>query len=237
MKFLFSLLFIFFLVLLTWSQSTRGQYRFSAGIKRSIKYDLDLGLESNLRLNQYGQLHVLYQEASIKYSKFKWFKPSIDYRIITAYDERRNFSISNRLNFNLSFYYKLKDFKFSERFRYQQYLGQDIETDGDLDPSFRMKTAVEWSKKKALASPELSVEFFYNPLYGPRGQRFNRVRLGAACTFDLPKSNEISLVYYFGHKFNNKIPYNEHIISIEYSYEWKKKKKKVEPKETNEIEP
>lgn len=224
---------VIFPVVLTYAQNTRGQYRFSAGIKRSMKYDIDLGLESNLRLNQYGQLHVFYQEASIKYSKLKWVRPSIDYRLITAYDERRNYSINNRLNFNLSFYYKLKNFKFSSRFRYQQYLGRDVETDGDLDPAFRIKPAVEWKSKKSMVSPELSIEFFYNPLNGPRGKRFNRVRCGLALNFDLPKSNELSFVYYFGHKFNNKIPYNEHIMSLEYTYNWKKKKK-PDPKKEEE---
>ncbi len=219
-----------------WSQqSTRGQFWFSAGVTRAIKYDLEANVNTNLRLNDYGQLATLYQEASLKYTELDWFRPSIEYRIVTNYDERRNYDNSHRLNFNADFRHKFNQIKFGARLRYQMYIGGFVTTGGDLDPSFRIKPYVAWDRSKAKITPKLSVEFFYNPEHGLYGKRFNRVRYGASLDFNLPGSNELSLTYYFGQKFNSKNNYNEHILSLEYTFEWKKDKKKKK-KNDDELE-
>jgi hypothetical protein len=213
--------------LVAWNQqSTRGQFWFSAGIKRELKYDLEVSLNTNLRLNNFGQLATLYQEASIKYTKLDWFRPSVEYRIVTNYDKRRNYDNSHRLNFNADFRHQIQQIKFGARLRYQMYIGGFVSSGSDLDPALRIKPHVSWERPKAKIKPEASVEFFYNPNSGPYGNRFNRVRYGFTLDFDLPKSHEISLTYYFGQKFSSKNNYNEHILSLEYSYDWKKKKKK-----------
>ncbi|MNU65206.1 hypothetical protein D3C71_544950 [compost metagenome] len=219
-----------------WSQqSTRGQFWFSAGVTRAIKYDLEVNLNTNVRLNDYGQLATLYQEASLKYTKLSWLKPSIEYRIVTNYDERRNYDNSHRLNFNADFRHKINQIKFGTRLRYQMYVGGFVTTGGDLDPSFRIKPHIEWARPKAKITPKLAVEFFYNLEHGPYGKRFNRIRYGASLDFNLPGSNELSLTYYFGQKFNSKNNYNEHILSLEYTFEWKKDKKKKK-KNDDELE-
>lgn len=215
-------------------QSTRGQFWFAAGIKREIKYDLEVNLNTNLRLNNFGELATLYQEASLKYTKLDWLRPSIEYRIVTKYDERRNYENSHRLNFNADFRHKIAQIKFGARLRYQMYIGGFISDGGDLDPAFRIKPHVSWDRPKSKITPEASVELFYNPVYGPYGNRFNRVRYGLTLDFDLPKSNEISLTYYYGQKFSSKNNYNEHILSLEYTFEWKKAKKKKKEKEVEE---
>jgi len=222
---------------LAWNQeqSTRGQFWFSAGVKREIKYDLEVNLNTNLRLNNFGELATLYQEASLKYTKLDWLKPSIEYRIVTNYDERRNYENSHRLNLNADFRHKVKQIKFGARLRYQMYIGGFTSSGSDLDPSFRVKPHVEWDKPKSKITPEASVEFFYNPVNGPFGQTWNRVRYGLTLNVDLPKSNSVSLTYYYGQKFNAKNNYNEHILSLEYTYEWKKAKKKKK-KDDDELE-
>lgn len=223
---------------LAWNQdqSTRGQVWFSAGVKRELKYDLILNLNTNLRLNQYGQLNTLYQEASVKYDHLDWVKPSIEYRIVTSYNELRNYENSHRLNFNADFRHKIQQIKFGARLRYQMYIGGFSSSGSDLDPSFRVKPHVEWDKPKSKITPEASVEFFYNPVPGPYGQTWNRVRYGLTLNWDLPKSNSVSLTYYYGQKFNAKNNYNEHIVSLEYTYDWKKPKKKKKKKDDDALE-
>lgn len=222
----------------TWAQNPRGQFWFAAGATREFKHHLEVGVGSNLRLNQFGQLRTLYQEASLKYTRFDWFRPSVEYRLITSYDQRRNYAISNRVNINLNFRYSWQDFKFGTRFRYQFALGGMATTGGDLDQALRIKPYVSYGKKKALVKPEVSVEFFYNPANEPMGHRFNRVRYGFTLDFNLPKSNDLSLTYYYGSRFNNKIPYKEHILSLEYGFEWKpKKKKKSDSKKETDSDP
>lgn len=226
----------FFLIpcFVAWNQSTRGQFWFSAGVKREIKHDFEVNLNTNLRLDNFGQLATLYQEASLKYTQLDWLKPSVEYRIVTDYDERGNYDNSHRLNFNTDFRHKVKQIKFGARLRYQMYLGGYTSTGGDLDPSFRIKPHVQWDRPKSKITPGASVEFFYNPVNEPYGRTWNRIRYGLKLDFNLPGSNEIGVTYYYGQKFNAKNNYNEHVLSLEYTFEWKKPKKKK--KDDDELE-
>lgn len=205
---------------------TRTALWLSGEISRELIKDLDVNFNSNVRFVNPGGLNTLYQEVGVKYNGIKWLKPSIDYRLVTSYDERNNYNNSNRLNFNLDFRHKLKNFKGGIRFRYQMYLANWVYTDSDLDPSFRIKPYISWDIPKKKFKPQLSVEFFYNPVYGDYGRAFNRVRYGATIEFDLPKKQTLSLTYYFGDKFLAKNTYYEHILSLGYGFEWKKKKEK-----------
>ncbi len=237
MKSLFIAVLFIIPCFLAWNQeSTRGQYWFSAGVKRELKHDLEASLNTNLRLNKFGQLATLYQEASLKYTKLDWFRPSIEYRIITDYDELRNYDNSHRLNFNADFRHKVQQVKFGARVRYQMLIGGFATTGGDLDPAIRIKPHVEWDKPKSKITPEASVEFFYNPQNGPYGHTWNRVRYGVTLNFNLPGSNEIGLTYYYGQRFNSKNNFNEHILSLEYTFEWKKAKKKKKKKDDDALE-
>ncbi len=155
-----------------------------------------------------------------------WFRPSVEYRIVTSYDSRGNYSNSHRVNVNLDFRMKVQDFKIGTRLRYQGYLGGGSAAAGgsDLAPAYRIKPYVEWSNKSRF-TPEVSTEFFYNPVPGPVGNRFNRVRYGLTLNIDAKGPNDLSLTYYYGRKFNTGKPYSENILSLEYSFEWKKAKK------------
>lgn len=196
----------------------------SGEISRELIKNVDVNFNTNIRFVDPGGLNTLYQEVGIKYNGIKWLKPSIDYRFVTSYDERNNYTNSNRLNFNLDFRHKLKDFKGGVRFRYQMYLANWVATDSDLDPSIRIKPYISWEIPKKKFKPQLSAEFFYNPIYGQFGRAFNRVRIGANVEFDLPKKQTLSITYYFGNKFFAKNTYYEHILSLGYAFEWKKNK-------------
>lgn len=200
----------------------RGEFWFAAGVKREVTKDLIAGVNSNVRVNYRGQLQTLYQELSLKSEHLSWLRPSLEYRLITSYDRYGNYSNTNRLNLNLDFRYKWEDFKFGTRLRYQTFLGgASTGGGGDLDPSFRIKPHVSWEPKNGRVSPELAVEWFYTTTNSPTGNRFNRVRYGLTANFNLPGSNELSATYYFGQKINTGNPYNEHILSLEYTFDWK----------------
>lgn len=220
---------VLFLILLAISglnthAQTRTALWLSGEISREVVKDVSVNFNTNVRFVNPGGLNTLYQELGVKYNGIKWLKPSIDYRFVTSYDDLNNYSNSNRLNFNLDFRHKLKDFKAGVRFRYQTYIAKGVSTDSDLDPSFRIKPYISWEIPKKKFKPSLSVEFFYNPVYGPFGRAFNRVRYGASVEFDLPKKQTLEITYYFGDKFFAKNMYYEHILSLGYAYEWKKKK-------------
>jgi len=219
------LLCVMLVTALSVQAQNREQIWLSAGIKREVAPNLVVGLQTNARIATFGKVQTLFQEASIKSEHLKWFRPSIDYRFITSYAKNGNTTYSHRVNVNLDFRKKIKDFKVGARVRYQIATGGG-NTGTDLDPAIRMKPYVEWSIPESRFTPEFSTEFFYNPMYGEFGQRFNRVRFGFGTTIDLPGPNTASFTYYFGKRYNTGNPYYEHLFSLEYSYEWKKAKKK-----------
>jgi hypothetical protein len=204
----------------------REELWLGAGIKREVVKDLDAGFSTNMRINSDGNVQVLFQELSLKSSHISWCRPSVDYRLINSYAQNGNTTLSNRLNFNLDFRTKVKEVKLGTRFRYQIYLGDFVATGTDLDPSFRIKPYAEWKIPKTRLIPEASVEFFYNPQNGPLGDRFNRVRYGLGTGIDLPHSQELGIKYYFGQRFNTNRPYYEHLLTLDYTYEWKTKAEK-----------
>jgi hypothetical protein len=105
------------------------------------------------------------------------------------------------------------------------FIGSSTSSGGDLDPSLRIKPYVIYEPQKGKIVPEFSTEFFYNPVASATGDRFNRVRFGLTANIELPGSNELGITYYYGRKYNTGNPYQEHLLSLEYGFEWKKKKK------------
>ncbi len=202
----------------------RGQLWLGAGVKREVAKNVVASVGTNARWYNDGTLRTLYQEAAVKSEHLKWFRPSVEYRLVTSYDKTGAYSNAHRLNVNFDFRTKVSDFKLGARFRYQGYLGGGTGSGSDLDPSYRIKPYVEWSTKSRF-TPELSVEWFYDPIPGPVGNRFNRVRYGLTGNIDLPGPNDLGITYYYGRKFNTGNPYNEHIVSLEYSFDWKTEKK------------
>lgn len=216
------------LLLISWSTiaQDRGEFWFAAGIKREVIKDLTASAGSNIRINYMGKLQTLYQEVCIKSDHLNWLRPSLEYRLITSYDRYGNYSNTNRLNVNLDFRHKWEDLKYGVRLRYQTFLGSASSgSGGDLDPSYRIKPHVSWEPKNRRITPELSVEWFYTTANSATGNRFNRVRYGLTGNINLPGSNELSITYYYGRKINTGNPYNEHILSMEYTFEWKTDKK------------
>jgi hypothetical protein len=201
----------------------RSEIWLSAGVKSPVGKHLVASIGTNARVRFDGKLQTLFQDIGIKSEHLAWFRPSIEYRLITSYDQIGNFSLSNRLNFNADFRYKKNNIKYGTRLRYQTFIGNSFSSGGDLDPAFRIKPYAVYELENSKITPELSVEFFYNPVNQVNGNRFNRYRIGLTGTIDLPGKNELSVTYYYGRKFNTGNPYNEHLISLEYGFEWKRK--------------
>lgn len=213
----------------------RSQVWLTAGVTAEPVKDWNVGVSSCYRLNTAGLSPATwYQELSVKYAGLKWFRPSIDYRYISDWQNNSSVQNTHRLNFNLDFRTKLKRFRPGVRFRYQQLLGNFVLTGTDLDPAMRIKPYVTFMPKKGRIQPTFSTEFFYNPLFGEFGQRFNRVRFGLSAEIDLKGPNQLEITYYFGKRFNTDKRYTEYLLSLEYTFEWKKMSYKHLKKEKKE---
>lgn len=220
------LLFLLCAAACTAHGQTRSELWFAAGIKREVAPDLVAGLQTNARVETEGRLQTLFQEVSLKSEHLKWFRPSIDYRFITSYALNGNTTYSHRFNINGDLRKKFEnDVKVGMRTRYQVVMGSRS-TGTDLDPALRFKPYAEWAIPETRFTPEVSAELFYNLLYEEFGRQFNRFRLGIGTAINLKGPHTIGITYYYGRKFATSQPYNEHILSMDYSFEWKDAKDK-----------
>lgn len=219
------LLFLACAAALTAHGQTRSEFRFAAGISREVAKDIVVGFQTNARVETDGRLQTLFQEASVKSEHLKWFRPSVDYRFIASYALNGNTEYAHRFNINADFRRKMKDVKVGARARYQLVIGGG-RTGTDLDPALRIKPYIEWSIPDSRFTPEFSTEFFYNPAYEDFGRQFNRIRFGIGTAVNLQGPHTIGITYYYGRKYATSQPYDEHLFSLKYDFEWKDSKGK-----------
>ena len=214
----------------------RGMVWGEYGVKGKVYKDLDFGVEMTTRFGSYG-LETFFPQITLKYKLTKWLRPSVDFRGIFNLDEFNNYAYSNRLNCNADFKHELKRFRFGGRVRYQfsfNSLANNPNYDVEFDQAIRIKPWVGYDFKGSFISPTASVEFFYNPVFGPEGRQFRKYRAFVGVDFDIDSPHEISLGYILDQEINTAAPETTHILSVAYCYnlgfekkdKGKKKKKK-----------
>jgi len=228
-----SLVGILFLSFTCFSQG-RGMVWGEYGIKGKVYKDLDWGVELTTRFGLYG-LETYFPQLTLKYKVTKWFRPSVDFRGIFNLDEYKNYAYSNRLNCNADFKHELNRFRFGGRLRYQfsfNSLSANPNYDVEFDQAIRIKPWIGYDFKGSFISPTASVEFFYNPVYGPEGRKFRKYRAFVGVDLEIDSPHEISVGYILDQEINAADPSTTHILSVAYSYNLgytkkdKKKKKK-----------
>lgn len=223
------LLFFCFSPFLTFAQ-TSGKVWTEIGVKGEITKKLDWGVELNTRFGSNG-IETYFPQVTLKYKVTKWFRPSVDYRAIFDREDNGNYSFSNRLNFNANFKFLVKRFTIGGRVRYQYAFNRFIninEFDAEFDQAIRFKPEITYDINNSIFSPTASIEFFYNPNYGPYGQRFTKYRAFIGVDLELDGPHDISFGYLFDQRIQVPNPKTRHVLSLSYAYKLggKKKKKK-----------
>ena len=196
------------------------------GVTKSINSRLDATLDLNNRVYN-STMQLLYPEVTLKYKVTKWFKPSIDYRGFYELNKYGNYKYSNRFNVNLNFTESIKKYTFGLRIRYQ-YVFNGIRSAENYEPEFdqtiRFKPSVKYKIKKSKFTPTASFEWFYNPLNGPTGDRFAKIRGSIGTDINLKGPQLLTIAYLYGQSINTGKEKSQHIISIYYSYSLGEKK-------------
>lgn len=212
------------------SQQSSGKSWTSIGVKGSINKKIDWAGSFTARIGGSND-QIYFPQVSLKYKVTKWFRPSLDYRAIFSLNKYGNYSFTNRLNLNAEFKYVLNRFSLSARIRYQYSFNRIISSadyNAEYDQAIRWKPQISYDVKNSFLTPVINIEFFYNPTFGPLGQRFTKYRafIGVDLEFDSP--HELSIGYMLDQKINLPYPATKHILSINYAYNlsYKKKKKK-----------
>lgn len=189
------------------------------GIKGSITKKLDWAAEMTTRFGGNG-IETYFAQGTLKYKVTKWFRPSIDYRAIFNY-KQVNYTFTNRINLNAEFKHNISRFSGSARIRYQYSFQKLISTndyDAEFDRAIRFKPQISYDIKKSFITPTLSIEYFYNPMYMPLGQRFTKYRASVGVDLEFDSPHQISVGYILDQQINLPSPERKHILSLSYAY-------------------
>jgi hypothetical protein len=225
------IIFFFFLISLkSFSQMTREVWT-GIGAKTKLSPKSELAIDINTRSYSYF-FQLFYPEITYKYKLNKWIKPSIDYRLLDQRNKYGSFSLSNRLNFNVEFEKTIqKKIGIGFRIRYQSTFTRIIDVnnyDADFSTVIRLKPSLTFTPKKSKMSYNSAVEFFYNPQNVQLGRQFVKYRASFGIDINLKGPNIINLKYLYGQNINSDKNKSQHVLSIGYTFEWKKKSGKEE---------
>lgn len=215
-----SYLLVFIIIPFFGLNQSSGKVWTELGVKGGITKKLDWAFEITNRFGNTG-LETFFPQATIKYKVTKWFRPSIDYRAIFSKENNGNFSFSNRLNANAEFKHTIDRFTFSGRIRYQYSFDRLIASENynvEFDKAIRLKPQVSYDINNSIFSPVLSIEYFYNPTFGPLGQRFTKYRAFAGFELEIDSPHEIAIGYILDQQINLPNPQRKHILSVSYAY-------------------
>lgn len=207
------------------SQMTREIWT-GIGFKTKLSNKTEMAFDLNTRSYSY-DFQLFYPELTFKYKLSKWIKPSIDYRLLYQQNKYGNFLNSNRINFNLEFEKELnKRIGVGLRIRYQttfNHIRAISNYEPDFDPTIRIKPSLSFAPKKSKFSYNTGIEFFFNPQNVLLGHQFSKYRAFIGTDINLKGPNTLQIKYLFGQNINDIKYKSQHIISIAYAFEWKKK--------------
>jgi hypothetical protein len=208
---------------------SEGKVWTEIGVKGSVSKNIGWGLAITNRFGSDG-LETIFPQATIKYKVTDWFRPSIDYRAVMKLDEYGNYGFSNRLNLNTEFKHAVSNFTGSLRLRYQYSFDNtpSIKYDAEFDQAIRFKPQINYDINDCIFTPSISVEYFYNPNFGPQGRIFTKYRAYIGFDLDVNSPHGFSMGYILDRGMNIASNKTKHIFNLSYDYDlgFKKKKKK-----------
>ena len=187
----------------TFSQFTQQQVWIETGVKFSMTKKISTAVELNQRYD-YAGIDRFFPQFTFDYKVLKWFRPSIDYRMVFTNEGDFSLVTTHRLNGNLQFRYAIKRLECGFRLRYQYNFDRISSAyDAEFDQALRFKPSLQYNIKGIPFTPKLSAEFFYNPTNGTKGSQFNRIRLFSGIALDLPHKQQLRVGIYWDRSLND----------------------------------
>jgi hypothetical protein len=199
-------------------QQQDGKVWLQTGVKNQDKKNWEWSIDLTNRFGSDG-LETFFSQASIKYKVTKWLRPSVDYRSILDKDKHGNYAFSNRLNINTDLKHTINRWGLAMRVRYQYSFSGSKQSsyDAEFDQAIRLKPQISYDIKKSKWSPIWTIEFFYNPSYGPAGRQFTKYRMFSGAQLDLKGPHNVALGYILDQELNTVRPDTKHILNVSYS--------------------
>ena len=191
------------------------------GAKGDIIKKMDWFVDVKSRFGNVG-LNSLLPEAGINYKVTKWFKPSVSYRLILEPNKYGNYKAAHRINFNANLKKGVKRFELGLRARYQYVVsgrgGQEY--DSDFDQAIRVKPSIEYDINNSIFTPKVSTEFYYDPIFGPEGRRFTKIRFAIGSSLELDGPHSFSFKYQIDKWLHDYSRGLRHVLSVSYGYKF-----------------
>jgi hypothetical protein len=103
------------------------------------------------------------------------------------------------------------------RYQYSFSGSKQSSYDAEFDQAIRLKPQISYDIKKSKWSPIWTIEFFYNPSYGPAGRQFTKYRMFSGAQLDLKGPHNVALGYILDQELNTVRPDTKHILNVSYS--------------------
>lgn len=184
---------------------------------KKIKWSADL----NTRFGQ-GRLETFFPQIGFEYKLVKWFRPSVDYRMVIDRNKYGNYKVSNRINVNGEFKKEIDRFTIEARLRYQYSFNsvRAADYDSEFDQAIRLKPEVEYDIKGSIFNPVIGAELFYNPAYNPKGFQFSKIRFAIGTKLELDDPHSVNIKYQVDKVTDRYSPGARHVISVSYAYKF-----------------
>ncbi len=217
MRAIFFVLVLFY-VPFVFSQNTLMAWA-KIGVKGKVIDDLSWDAEFNSRFGQRG-VETFFPQVGLTYKLKKWIKPSVEYRFIVDKNKIGNYKPSHRLNINLNFEKSWRRLNTDVRIRYQYAFNgvRSTEYNPDFDQAIRVKPNISYNLKDSPLTPEVSCEFFYDPVYGPKGPGFTKLRVAVGTKIKVSKHHGLNIKYQVDKKLKSYASGVRNVIAIAYTY-------------------
>lgn len=214
---------IIFIMILGFQTTVLSQNNFAVWSELGVKGEFTKKIKWSADLNgrfAKGKIETFFPSIGLEYKLVKWFRPSIDYRLIIDQNKYGNYKLSNRININGEFKKDVNRFTFEARLRYQYSFNnvRAADYDSEFDQAIRFKPEVEYDIKGSIFNPVIGAELFYNPAYNPRGFQFSKVRFTIGTKLELDGPHGVSVKYQLDKKTDSYSIGARHVLSISYSY-------------------
>ncbi|MGB1317284.1 MAG: DUF2490 domain-containing protein [Flavobacteriales bacterium] len=208
-----------------WDFGTWHRVKASGGLTKK----LSLSIEQQLRMHENStRVDQTFTELGLGYDLPKGFALNAAYRFSWSHGSDGAFSNRHRYNIDINYGKKFWLLKAKARARFQHrpsaYLVNERLEPQESPVFVRLKLALDFTPIKKW-TPGIAFESFFR-VASAVDDGATKFRYRAYLNYDLPKRQELGLFYMIETDYSGTTPEFASVLGINFSYEWKRPKKK-----------
>lgn len=192
----------------------------SISLEKKISKRISLEASEELRFNEnISELGTFFTEIGPQFKVYKGLNAGISYRFIQKRRLDDSYSVRHRINTDLSYRFKIKDFTLSLRERYQVQYGENYFTGENetANTTLRSKLSLKYRINKKWDATVFGEMF--NPLF--EGETYiSDIRIGSGIDYQIIKPLGVEVFYLINKELNVSDPTTDYVggLGITYSF-------------------